>query len=295
MTAKPAARERLHKHLASRGLGSRRMLEAWIAQGKIRVDGRVAQLGDSVCARSRISVNGRPLRARAVTRPRVLLYHKPEGEISTRDDPRGRPTVFARLPKLRGARWVAVGRLDFNTRGLLLFTDDGELANRLMHPRFGIEREYLCRVYGEADEAALVRLRAGLRIEREVLRFAQVRRGRGDGRNVWFSVVLTQGRYREIRRLWEAVGCRLSRLIRVRYGEIELPKSLPPGQWRELPAAMVAKLSRAGDGGEKPRAAQRPVKTARKTSTDARRPAKTAHKTPTDARRPAKRQAKPAA
>ncbi|MGR3984073.1 MAG: pseudouridine synthase [Gammaproteobacteria bacterium] len=276
MTAKPAARQRLHKHLAALGLGSRRMLETWIAQGKIRVDGRVAKLGDSVCARSRISVDGRPLRARAAARTRVLLYHKPEGEISTRSDPRGRPTVFGRLPKLRDGRWVAVGRLDFNTRGLLLFTDDGGLANRLMHPSFGIEREYLCRVYGEVDAAALARLRAGLRIGGELLRFAQVHRGRGDGRNAWFSVVVMQGRYREIRRLWEAVGCRLSRLIRVRYGEIELPKTLPPGHWRELPAAAAAKLSHAGASREGPRAEQRPAKPARKTRAAARRPPKQA-------------------
>ncbi|CAJ2375986.1 MAG: pseudouridine synthase [Gammaproteobacteria bacterium] len=245
--APPAANARLHKHLAALGLGSRRLLETWIAQGKIRVDGRVAKLGDRVGARSRISIDGRPLRARAPARPRVLLYHKPEGEISTRSDPRGRPTVFRHLPKLRGARWVAVGRLDLNTRGLLLFTDDGELANRLMHPSFGVEREYMCRVYGDVDEAALARLRAGLRIGGELLRFDRVRRGRGDGRNAWFSVVVTQGRYREIRRLWEAAGCRLSRLIRVRYGGIELPRNLPPGKWRELPAAAAAKLARGAE------------------------------------------------
>ncbi|MGI9310880.1 MAG: pseudouridine synthase [bacterium] len=249
--------ERLHKRLADLGLGSRRAAERWIEQGKVTIDGRVARLGDKVGPRSRIRVDGRAVRATPTpTRRRVLLYHKPEGEITTRQDPGKRPTVFRRLPKLNGGRWVAVGRLDLNTRGLLLFTNDGQLANRLMHPRFGIEREYLCRVYGEVGDDAIARLQTGIALDRATVRFARVQRhgrghghdgGRDDGaRNQWYSVVVTEGKYREIRRMWEAVGCQLSRLIRVRYGDLTLPRTLRPGQWAELKPAEVAKVLRAG-------------------------------------------------
>ncbi len=265
------AGERLHKRLAGLGVESRRAIEGWIEQGKISVDGRVAQLGDKVGPHSRIRVHGRPLPLQpAPARPRVILYHKPEGEISTRKDPRNRPTVFRRLPKLKGERWVAVGRLDINTRGLLLFTNDGGLANRLMHPRFNVEREYLCRVYGKVRADAVKRLQEGIPLEGKAVRFQRVRRreqGDGAGRNVWYSVVVSEGRYREIRRMWEAVGCRLSRLIRVRYGDVVLPRTLKPGQWRELKPAAVAALSRSGSGppspGEKPPAGGRKKSRAR--------------------------------
>ena len=265
MRGRPAG-ERLHKHLADLGLASRRTIESWIEQGKITLNGKVAQLGDKVSPGSHISVDGRPLRSRSAPRQRrVILYHKPEGEISTRKDPGQRPTVFRGLPKLKGERWVAVGRLDINTRGLLLFTNDGELANRLMHPRFGLEREYLCRVYGRVNADAIARLKAGVMIDRQRVQFLGVRRQRGQGesggrggggdgqsRNSWYSVVVGEGRYREIRRMWEAVGCRLSRLMRVRYGNVVLPKTLKPGQWCELEPAAISGLLSCGRGDEQP-------------------------------------------
>lgn len=278
MTA-AAPRERVQKRLARLGVDSRRAVERMVAQGRVRVDGRVAELGDKVDAASRITVDGRPLRARPAAPPRVIRYHKPEGELTTRKDPRGRPSVFAALPKIAGGRWVAVGRLDLNSRGLLLFTDDGDLANRLMHPRFGLEREYLCRVYGAVGDADLARLRAGVRSKGETLRFDTVRRrpapagagktvaaagktadgagktaagagktadGDAAGRNAWYAVVVTEGRNREVRRAWEAVGGRVSRLIRVRYGSVDLPKTLRPGEWQELPPAAIARLLQSG-------------------------------------------------
>ncbi|MDD9857032.1 MAG: pseudouridine synthase [Gammaproteobacteria bacterium] len=252
MPGAPRTAERLHKHLAHLGVESRRTVERWIEQGKVRVNGRVAQLGDKVDANSRITVDGRPLRWKPAAPPqRVIVYNKPEGQINTRKDPQNRPTVFQHLPKLKGGRWVAVGRLDINSRGLLLFTNDGGLANRLMHPRFCIEREYLCRVYGPVDAAAIARLRQGVRRGRESFRFQQVRRMRGAGggaagRNAWYSVVVSEGRYREVRRAWEAVGGRVSRLIRVRYGSVTLPKTLRSGQWRELKPAAISKLLQSG-------------------------------------------------
>ena len=255
MAKPPRTGERLHKHLADLGVESRRTIERWIEQGKIKVNGRVAQLGDKVDSHSRITVDGRPLRSKPNPRPRqprVILYNKPEGEISTRKDPGNRPTVFRHLPGLKGERWVAVGRLDINTRGLLLFTNDGELANRLMHPRFGMEREYLCRVYGRVNADSMQRLKAGVMLDRKRVRFERVRRQRGQGddgnpdgtrpRNSWYSVVVSEGKYREVRRMWEAVGCRLSRLIRVRYGDVILPKTLKPGQWQELKPTAVSGL-----------------------------------------------------
>ena len=262
MAKPPRTGERLHKHLADLGVESRRTIERWIEQGKIKVNGRVAQLGDKVGPHSRISVDGRPLRSKPRPRqPRVILYNKPEGEISTRKDPGNRPTVFRHLPGLKGERWVAVGRLDINTRGLLLFTNDGELANRLMHPRFGMEREYLCRVYGRVNADSMQRLKAGVMLDRKRVRFEQVRRQRGQGddggnpgggqpRNSWYSVVVSEGKYREVRRMWEAVGCRLSRLIRVRYGDVILPKTLKPGQWRELKPTAISGLMSGEPSGQ---------------------------------------------
>lgn len=254
MPGAPRAAERLHKHLAHRGVESRRTVERWIEQGKVRVDGRVAQLGDKVNAGSRITVDGRPLRSKPPTlRQRVIIYNKPEGQINTRKDPQNRPTVFQHLPKLQGGRWVAVGRLDLNSRGLLLFTNDGGLANRLMHPRFGLEREYLCRIYGPIRAGAIDRLRAGVKSKRRILRFKRVRRLRrapdsanDKGRNRWYSVVVSSGKYREVRRAWEAVGARVSRLIRVRYGSVTLPKTLRPGQWQELEPAAISELLLSG-------------------------------------------------
>lgn len=248
--------ERVQKHLARLGVASRRAVETLIAEGRVQIDGRAAALGDKVAADARITVDGRPVAARAPARQplRVIAYHKPEGEICTRDDPRGRPTVFAKLPALAAGRWVAVGRLDINSRGLLLFTTDGDLANRLMHPKFGLEREYLCRVYGPLRGGAIDRLRAGVKCGRDILRFQSVRRrraGPGDdakekGRNLWYAVVVCAGRYREVRRAWAAVGARVSRLIRVRYGSVALPRTLRAGEWLELDAAAIAALQESG-------------------------------------------------
>ena len=238
-----AAGVRLQKHLADRGISSRRKIETLITEQKIRIDGRIAILGDRVTPLSKISINGRPVRGHATPQyARVILYNKPEGEISTRDDPGKRTTVFNKLPKIKGARWIAIGRLDINTRGLLLFTNNGQLANQLMHPAFGLEREYLCRVFGKVDDDALNALMDGVELDGELVKFLQVKRQRGEGSNTWFSVIVGEGKYREVRRMWESVGCQVSRLMRVRYGTVTLPKNLRQGEWIELKSAEVSKL-----------------------------------------------------
>ena len=228
--------EKLQKVLARAGKGSRREIEALISQGRVSVDGKVATLGDRVTGREQIRLDGHAVdtQPEADVICRVLAYHKPEGEVSTRKDPEGRPTVFDRLPKLQGARWVSVGRLDVNTSGLLLFTTDGELANRLMHPRHEIDREYAVRVFGEVTEAMLQRLRKGVMLEDGMGKFDTIKYQGGEGMNHWFHVTLKEGRNREVRRLWESQEMQVSRLIRVRYGKIELPRTIPRGGWSEL-------------------------------------------------------------
>lgn len=228
--------ERLQKILAAAGLGSRREIEGWISAGRVSVNGRPARLGDRVGRQDRVSLDGRPVKVLergGDTRRRVILYHKPEGELTTRKDPEGRPTVFESLPRLRGSRWVSVGRLDVNTSGLLIFTNDGALANRLMHPSSGIEREYAVRVLGKVSDEQLIRLTQGVRLEDGLAAFDELRDAGGDGANHWYHVTLREGRNREVRRLWEAVGLTVSRLIRVRFGELSLPRSLPRGAWRD--------------------------------------------------------------
>jgi 23S rRNA pseudouridine2605 synthase len=197
----------------------------------VTVNGRVAKLGERAGPTDSILVDGRPVGRPAPSPPRLLLYHKPVGKLVTRSDPEGRPTVFANLPP---GRWIAVGRLDLNSAGLLLFTDSGELANRLMHPRYGLEREYLARVRGELRAAEIKQLLQGIPLDGEPARFEQIREERGQGANRWYRVVLREGRNREVRRLFEALGHPVSRLVRVRYGPLELPADLPPGSWREL-------------------------------------------------------------
>ncbi|NKB64833.1 MAG: pseudouridine synthase [Gammaproteobacteria bacterium] len=243
--------ERLQKFLAGLGIGSRRKIETWILEGKIRVNGKVAKLGDRVNEHSQISIDGRPVKTRVVdVSQKVILYNKPEGEISTRDDPMKRPTVFRKLPGLKGQRWIAVGRLDLNTRGLILFTTDGKLANRLMHPSHELEREYLCRVFGQVSDDAIEQLQAGIELNGTTVKFHSVRRQRGEYSNTWYSVVVKEGKYREVRRMWEAVGCQVSRLIRTRYGVVGLPKGLRQGQWLELSPDVVSRLVENNDDQE---------------------------------------------
>ncbi|MDD8057693.1 MULTISPECIES: 23S rRNA pseudouridine(2605) synthase RluB [Shewanella] len=233
--------EKLQKVLARAGHGSRREMEAWIAAGRVSVDGEIASLGDRVEADAKVRIDGRAISLKSADDIicRVLAYHKPEGEICSRKDPEGRTTVFERLPKVRDARWVAVGRLDINTSGLLLFTCDGELANRLMHPSNEVEREYAVRTFGEVPEAAVQRLRTGVTLEDGPAQFDSIKAAGGEGINQWWHVTLREGRNREVRRLWESQEVQVSRLIRVRYGQVELPKTLPRGGWIELPIDQV--------------------------------------------------------
>ena len=227
--------QRLQKVLANLGLGSRRKMERWIEEGRVTVDGRLAALGDRIHAGQTLRLDGRPLEMDATEQVRVLLYNKPVREVCSRDDPEGRKTVFERLPKLKTGRWISIGRLDFNTSGVLLFTTDGALANALMHPSNAIEREYLVRVMGRVDEPMLERLRDGVELDDGPARFSDIQEGGGDGINRFFYVVLMEGRNREVRRLWESQGTTVSRLKRVRYGEVFLPSKLKKGQWLELP------------------------------------------------------------
>lgn len=240
---------RLQKVLAEAGLGSRRTLEEWIRNGRVRVNGHLAQLGDRVHPRDRIQVDGHPLDRRASQRPRlrVLAYHKPEGEVVTRRDPEGRPTIFRRLPGIRDGRWITVGRLDLNTAGLLLVTNHGELANRLMHPSRQVERIYAVRIHGPVPPGAVAQLLAGVELDDGPARFEQVVEAGGSASNQWFHVLLREGRNREVRRLWEAVGCQVSRLKRVRFGSVVLGARPLPGQWRELtPVELAGLLDLAG-------------------------------------------------
>lgn len=239
----PAKPERLHKLLAQSGFGSRREMEELIAAGRVSVNGEMAQVGQSANPGDRVKVNGKLVNLRFANRlPRVIIYHKPEGEIVSRDDPDRRPTVFTSLPRLAGARWVAIGRLDFNTSGLLLFTTSGELANRLMHPRYNLVREYAVRVLGELPDEARQRLLDGVELDDGIAQFATFMEAGGDGANRWYRVSLFEGRNREVRRMFEAVGVTVSRLMRVRYGPFVLPPNLKRGQVLELGETEVRKL-----------------------------------------------------
>jgi len=247
-TEAPRLEERLHKVLAQAGLGSRRALEQRIADGLVKVNGETAQIGVSVKSGDRIELDGRQFVASALTDPsRVLMYNKPEGEVTTREDPEGRPTVFEALPALKGARWIAIGRLDINTTGLLLLSTDGELANALMHPSFEVEREYVCRVRAPEGEDVVPdnivdRLARGVALEDGPAKFDEIERIGGTDSHDWFRVVVKEGRNREVRRLWESQGCQVSRLKRIRYGEVALPRELLRGQSRELASEAVEAL-----------------------------------------------------
>jgi 23S rRNA pseudouridine2605 synthase len=241
--------ERIQKVLASAGIGSRREIERWIRAGRLIVDGRPAIVGERVTGHEKFVFDGRRLEVDVTmtqTLPTVLAYYKPAGEITTRDDPEGRPTVFDDLPQPRRGRWVTVGRLDINTSGLLLFTTSGELAHRLMHPSYSIPRYYAVRVLGELEPSDLERLRQGVLLDDRVGRFSHIQFTGGRGTNVWYDVSVNEGRNREVRRLFEAVGATVSRLIRTRYGPIELGK-LRRGQWRFLDPRESAALFRAVD------------------------------------------------
>jgi 23S rRNA pseudouridine2605 synthase len=234
--------ERLQKLLAAAGLGSRRQLEEWIRAGRIGLNGRVAQLGERATPADAITLDGRAVLLAGTATRQVLLYHKPAGEVTTRHDPQGRPTVFDALPPPAEGRWIVVGRLDFNTTGLLLFTNDGALAHRLMHPSSELEREYLVRVQGQPDAAVIRRLLAGIALDDGPARFDHIEAGGTSGSHAWYRVVLHEGRNREVRRLWTAVGFEVSRLSRIRYGPLRLPEDLRPGQSRLLSAADWAAL-----------------------------------------------------
>jgi 23S rRNA pseudouridine2605 synthase len=254
--------ERLHKVLANAGLGSRRMLEQRIANGEIRVNGAAAETGMSVRAGDRVELDQKQFVVATDhhEHAQVLMYHKPEGELTTRDDPEGRPTVFENLPPLKGARWISVGRLDVNTTGLLLLTTDGELANALMHPSHELEREYLCRVHGEVPDELLEKLKAGVELEDGPARFDEIHVVSRGGSHCWFRVILHEGRNREVRRLWDSQGLLVSRLKRIRYGNIELPRGLRPGQNEALAESQVKALRElAGAGPVQPTLTLKPV------------------------------------
>jgi 23S rRNA pseudouridine2605 synthase len=239
MNQKP---EKLQKILAQTGIASRRQIEKMIADGRIEVNGKPAHLGQRITYRAKIVVDGKPIELPNKTNTRVILYNKPIGEICSRDDPEGRPTVFDHLPKITEGRWINIGRLDINTSGLMLFTNDGELANRLMHPSSQIEREYLVRVLGEVDEDLLKRLTRGVKLEDGLARFEHIVRGGGRGANQWLYVVVVAGRNRLVRRLFESQDLKVNRLKRMRFGSILLPDNLRQGRWCELNAHEINKL-----------------------------------------------------
>lgn len=236
--------EKIQKILANLGIGSRREIERWIRAGRIRINQQPAKLGDRIDLTAKIFIDGKliPLIPPSDFKRRVLIYHKPEGEICARSDPEQRPTVFEHLPPLHGQRWIMIGRLDINTLGLLIFTNDGELAHRLSHPSYEIEREYAVRVLGKVDEKILDRLRKGVKLEDGMAVFTHIEERGGSGANHWYHVVLKEGRNREVRRLWESQGVSVSRLLRVRFGNVSLPEDLSRGQSRELKTEEIQKL-----------------------------------------------------
>ncbi len=241
--------ERIQKALAHAGHGSRRQVEAWVQEGRITVNGNVATLGDHITEDDKVLLDGKQLRLKFKQELplKVIIYHKPVGEICTRNDPEKRATIYDNLPRLRGGRWVAVGRLDVNTSGVLLLTTSGELANKLMHPSSGMEREYAVRVLGEVDRPMLKQMREGVELEDGMAAFDTIRDAGGQGANHWYHVILKEGRKREVRRLWESQGVTVSRLIRVRFGDVILPRGLSAGKFIDLDSTSLNKLLRAVD------------------------------------------------
>ena len=236
--------EKLQKVLARAGFGSRREIETWIAKGRIKVNGKVAVIGDRVTDDDKIIVDGKKLAPQKKIREdrRVILYNKPENEVSTRSDPEGRRTVYDKLPPLKHGRWVSVGRLDLNTSGLMLFTTDGELANKLMHPSSQIEREYAVRILGDVTLEMVQEMHKGVIIEDHLCRFTDIQHYGGEGVNQWYHVVLLEGRNREVRKLWESQGVKVSRLKRVRFGPLFIPSSVVKGRFNELGKTEIEKL-----------------------------------------------------
>lgn len=239
--------EKVQKVLARAGLASRRVIEEWILAGRVRINDRSAHIGDRIENGDRIFVDGEEVDYETGDEAgrRMLMYHKPEGEVCTRTDPQGRPTVFERLPRLDGERWVVVGRLDINSTGLLLFTTDGDLANSLMHPSSQVSREYAVRVFGEVTPQMLDNLRRGVLLEDGPAKFHTIEDAGGEGMNHWYKVTIKEGKKREVRRMWETQGVQVSRLIRVRFGDIQLPSNLKSGRWVELERADIDLLSQS--------------------------------------------------
>jgi 23S rRNA pseudouridine2605 synthase len=237
---------KLHKVLAEAGLGSRRDMEELIIAGRVSVNGEPAHIGQRILPTDQVRINGKLLQRKVSKKPpRVLVYHKPAGEIVSANDPEGRPSVFDHLPSMKSAKWLAIGRLDFNTEGLLLFTTSGDIANRLMHPRYGIEREYAVRTLGELEEGMRQKLLAGIELDDGLAQFSRIADGGGEGVNKWYRVTIGEGRNREVRRMFEAVGLTVSRLIRTRYGSMTLPRGLKRGRWEELEENVVRSLMSA--------------------------------------------------
>ena len=244
---------KLHKVLAQAGLGSRLEMEQLILEGRISVNNEPAHIGQRIQYGDQVKVNGKPIRVRIDPPPaRVIAYHKPAGEIVSHDDPQNRPSVFRKLPRLQQGKWQSVGRLDLNTEGLLLFTSSGELANRLMHPRFGLEREYAVRVLGALSNDEKQKLLDGVMLDDGLAQFSSIEDGGGEGSNCWYRVTISEGRNREVRRMMESVGHAVSRLIRIRYGAMVLPHGLRRGAWIELDEADIRSLMKAAGASERP-------------------------------------------
>jgi 23S rRNA pseudouridine2605 synthase len=237
--------EKLQKVIARAGIASRRAAEKLIEDGRVKVNGQLATIGDRVTDAERIHVDGKLLRNDQEIETQVLIYNKPEGQICTRNDPEGRETIFQHLPKIKGGRWISIGRLDYNTSGLLLLTNDGELANRMMHPSFNVEREYLVRVLGEVSQSMIDQMIRGVKLDDGMAQFKSIKEVGGRGANHWFQVVLMEGRNREVRRLWESQHLlQVSRLKRIRFGSISLPRHLRQGKHELLSSAAALALVR---------------------------------------------------